>query len=278
MSLRIYNTLSRKKEVFEPLVPGQVMYAVNPGGGLRRILWQVIKSQPAGVLAQPTDAVRKQVIDDYKLLQAYGTSALKAAEKIAEKARTEGLEAAAKTAKLETIVTEATTRLTMRSPQSMVFMRNMQRAWMNRPPEGMPLEEYNARIQAEAIRVSRMVRPYEYLPSMIEGVDLKTPAAYKRFLDRVFELVPEDIDEPVAPGSPGPVVTIPMPTARAHFVVQRVGYTPAVADDFKETERRKLADQILATGEWIARVRFFGYKTTIARTEYKVIQPKQSDQ
>ena len=261
-----------------PLVPGQVMYSFNDAG-LRRILWQVIKSQPATVLKEPTDVVRKQVIEDYKLLAGYMTPALRAADAIAEKARTVGLEAAAKAEKMETIVTVPTARLTAESPQMMAYWRTRYQLSMSGRPQGMTEAEFEAQLHQIAMREAMQRRPHVYVPSMIEGVDLKTSAAYKRFLDRIFELVPDDINKPVAPGPLGPVITIPMPTARAHFVVQRIGYTPAVAGDFNETERRKLADEILANTAWDARVGFFTYRFIVARVDYEDLYRKeQSDQ
>ena len=262
----------------KPLVPGQMMYAVNSNAGFRRILWQVVKAQPAVVLKEPTDAVREKVITDYKLFASYMTPALRAADAIAEKARSVGLEAAAKAEKIETIVTEPTARITAISRQAQIRNNIMQQAFMSGLPQGVTVQQYMAQVQAYAERIAMMARPSEYPPSRIEGVDLKTPAARKRFLDRVFELVPDDIDKPVAPGPLGPVVTVPMPTERAHFVVQRVGYTPAVSGDFLVTGRRKLADEALANAAWSARVGFFGYKSIVARVGYEdTYRRKQSD-
>ena len=259
----------------KPLVPGQVMYTF--GGA--RILWQVVKAQPAAVLKEPTAAVTEQVIEDYKLLAGYMTPALRAADAIAEKARTVGLEAAGKAAKMETIVTAPTSRITAISRQAIIRQSVMQQAFMSGMPQGMTIQEYMAQVQAYAERIAMMARPHEYPPSTIEGVDLKTPAAAERFLERVFELVPADIDKPVAPGPLGPVITIPVPTARAHFVVQRIGYTPAVGGDFKEIARGKLTDEALANAAWRARVEFFGYKSIVARVGYEDLhQRKPSDQ
>ncbi|MDP6546409.1 MAG: hypothetical protein QGH60_20705 [Phycisphaerae bacterium] len=263
----------------KPLEPGQVMYAMNANAGLRRILWQVVQAQPADELKELTDAVKEDVIADCKILSGYMTPALRAAAALAEKARTVGLEAAGKAANMETTVTAPTARLTARSRQAEIRQSVMQQAFMGGLPQGMTIQEYMAQVQAYAERVAMMARPYEYSFSTIEGIDLKTPAATKLFLDRVFELVPDDIEKPIAPGPLGPVITIPMPTARAHFVVQRVGYTPAVAGDFKEIGRRKLADQDLANAAWLARAGFFSYKSTILRVGYKDrTEKKQSDQ
>jgi len=209
-----------------PLVPGQVMYAFNDAG-LRRILWQVIKSQPPATLKAPTtDAVQKEVIADYKLLAGYMTGALRAADAIAEKARAVGLEAATKAEKMETVVTEPTARLMVWPGQAMARQRAMREASMGGLPPGFTVQEFIARLNAYGDRVAMGYRPYDYPPSMIEGVDLKTPAAYKRFLDRVFELVPDDINKPIAPGPLGPIITIPMPTARAHLLYSGLATCP----------------------------------------------------
>jgi hypothetical protein len=268
-----------------PFKSGQVMYTFS-GNAVRRVLWQVIKSQPAGVLKTPTAEVQKKVIEDCKILAGYMTPAMKTAEAIAQKARTVGLEAAAESEKMETILTDPVSRLTAISPAGMVSRRIMQQAYMGGLPEGVNIQEYMSQIQAYAAREAMPYKPYEYPVSRVRtakadyatpnNIDLKTTEGYKRFIERVFELVPEDIEKPIAPGPLGPVITIPMPTARAHFVVQRVGYTPAVGSDFKDGGRKELLDQALANAAWNARVGFFTYGRIVQRVEYKDRAQQQS--
>jgi len=262
----------------KPLVPGQIMYSFS-GSGLRRILWQVIESRPAAVLDQPEGAVRKDVIADFRTIEGYKTLALRAAEQLAQKARTSSLEAAAKEAKLDATETAPVSRLTSQSQRDLVRRNIMQQAFMRGLPEGVDIQEYMAYIQQVADREAVAYRPNDYVPSRIEGLDFKTPLAAKRFLDRVFELVPVDVDKPVIPGEPGPVITVPMPTERAHFVVQRIGYTPAVAADFAESDRTRLTEEALANTEWDARKEFFGYASIAARLEYEdLYRSKEADQ
>jgi hypothetical protein len=266
----------------KPLVPGKTMYAFNDAG-LRRILWQVIESRPATVLKEPTDMVRKKVIEDYKVLESYRAAASRAADGLAQKARVVGLEAAAKEAKIEPIVSEPTARLSAWSQRDMIRQTILNNAirqiYSGGLPQGVTPQQYIESAKAYAASVALGYRPRVYSASMIPGVDFKSLASAKRFLDRVFELVPEDIEKPIAPGPLGPVITIPMPTARAHFVVQRIGYTPAVESDFKETARGELAQEALANAEWDARDGFFSYKSIVKRTDYKDLYGKKdSDQ
>jgi hypothetical protein len=264
------------------LVPGQTMYAFNKTG-LRRILWQVIKSRPAAVLEVPTDMVRKNVVEDYKVITSYKTAALRAADGLAQTARIVGLEAAAKEAKIEPIVTEPTARLSAWSQRDMIRQTVLNNAirqiYSGGLPSGVTPQQYIESAKAYAASAAMGYRPRVYSPSMIKDVDFKSTASAKRFLDRVFELVPEDVDKPIAPGPLGPVINIPMPTDRSHFVVQRIGYTPAVAIDFKETARAELAQEALANSEWDARVGFFSFRAIAQRVKYEdQYRKKESDQ
>jgi hypothetical protein len=163
------------------------MYAYSDSG-LNRILWQVVESRAATVLKEPTDAVRKKVIADCRILDSYKTEAFRAADRIAKAAGTLGLEAAAKNAKLESVVTSPTSRITARSQRDMIRQSIMQQAFMRGMPEGVTIQEYMRQIQAYADSLSVMYRPHDYPPSMIEGVELQSLAASKRFVDRAFEL------------------------------------------------------------------------------------------
>ena len=264
----------------KPLARGQVMYAFDDGG-LNRILWQVVELKPAEILTEMTDAVRKDVIADYKTLQSFKTSASRAADKLAARARAVGLEAAAREADIETISSEPIARLTSQSQRDIIRQAVMRQAFMSGMPQGVSIQDYMAQVQAYADRLAVGYRPRDYMPSMIEGVDLKTRQAAERFLKRVFDaVVPVDIDKPLPAGKVGPVAAIPMPTARTHYVVERIGYAPAVVGDFVSTERAKLADEAIANSQWDALKGFFSSAGIIQRMSYEAgakPKPEESD-
>jgi len=261
----------------KPLFPGRTMY-VSTATGQHQILWQAVESRPAAILKAPVGDVRKDVIRDFKILQAYKTIARGTAENLVKKATLSGLEAAAKEAKLDHYDSEPTARLSAWSRRDQINMQVRYMAMMP-PPAGMTREEHQARLMSFA-RQAMNYRPREYSPSMVKDVDVKTIPAAQRFIDRIFDdnakLVPVNIEAPIAPDSIGPVISIPMPTARAHYVVQRIGYTPAVVSDFKDVERKNLAQTAVDNSEWDARQVFFGYTKIAARAKYELLTNKKA--
>ena len=246
----------------KPLQPGRVMYSSS---GNSRVLWQVVESKPEETLKTPTDDVRKQVIEDYKILKAYDIAGA-AAVKLAQSAKKDGLEAAAAALpdKIETTVADSVSRVTERAPQN-EFQRNMvQQAFSRGMPQGMNIEQFFAQVGAYA----EQVRPYAYPPSMVRDVDVTTLQARKLFVDRVFEMVPDDIEKPVVDDGKGPVITVAVPQARAYYVIQRVGYVPAVAADFAAAKSR-LADQAVQNNAWDSRDNFFKLANIVRRTGYE---------
>ncbi|MDP6046460.1 MAG: hypothetical protein QGG25_12695 [Phycisphaerae bacterium] len=248
------------------LSSGRVMYTFS-AGGLNRILWQLTESKAAEILTQPNDKVLKDVAADCKLLESYKNAASRVADKIAARARTIGLEAAAKEADMETVSTEPVSRLTSQSQRDMIRQTLLRQAIMGGIPEGVSIQDYMAQIQAYGDRLAMNYRPHDYMSSMVQGVELKTPKAAKRFLERAFELAPADVDKPL-PAGVGPIVTIPMPTAKAHYIVQRIGYMPAVVGDFEQIARGELAQEALANAQWEARMGFFSYPKIVARVGF----------
>ena len=144
----------------------------------------------------------------------------------------------------------------------------MQQAFRSMP-QNANIQEYLAQVQASAERLAINYRPRDYVPSRVPGVEAQSLQAAKRFLDRVFTLVPvpDDIEKPIAAGDIGPVVNIPMPTDRAHYIVQRVGYTPAVVADFERTIA-VLASEAMANAKWEARRGFFAFSNIASRVAY----------
>ncbi len=260
----------------KPLTRQQPMYTFS-NMSIRRVLWQVVKAADAAVLKKPNEAVRKQVIKDCMIANAYRTLAMAAADKIAKRARGVGLEAAVKEAGIESSQAGPVARMVAVSPRQQEMRRYYDGA-MNQIrsgglPPGVDQMQYIQRILANAESIGMMYKPFAYVAPSIDGVQFKNADAAKRFVQRIFELVPKDIEKPIAPGTTGPVVTIPMPTDRAHYVVQRVGYTPAVVGDFQTAERGNLARQALENLKWEARGGFFGYASIVSRVDFKL--PKQ---
>jgi len=262
----------------KPLTLGRTMH-VSTATGQHQILWQVVESRPAATLKAPVGDVRKDVIRDYKILQAYKTTARGVAENLAKKAATIGLEAAAKETKFDHYDSDPTARLSAWSRRDQIIMQARYMGMMS-PPAGMSREEYQTRIMNNATMQAMNHRPREYSPSMVKDIDVKTLPAAQRFIDRIFDetaqLVPLNIEAPIAPDAIGPVISIPMPTARAHYVVQRIGYTPAVVSDFKGGERKNLVQTALDNSEWDARQAFFNYTKIVARAKYKLLINKKA--
>jgi hypothetical protein len=81
--------------------------------------------------------------------------------------------------------------------------------------------------------------------------------------------VPADVDRPLSADEQGPLAIVPMPTIHSVFVIQRVGYTPAVVGDFEDTQRARLAGEMLEVSKWRGRVEYFACDNIIARTHYE---------
>jgi len=255
-----------------PLVHGPVMFIPGSGGtGLNRVLWQVTESRPAHVPQKIEGQLRREVIDGWKLLEAYRTLAAKTAENLAKKAAIIGLEAAAKSADMETSVIGPVPRKARFSAAEMIRRRYLQEAYqllMSGRIRSEDMQRYMAQMKAQADREAMAYRPVAYAPSAVGTLDLKVPAASQRFLERAFTMVPKDIEKPVTPDPKAPVIAIPMPTARAHFVIQRTAYSPAVISEFEEGGRAQLAREALAVIQWQARNAFFGYNSIVRRLNY----------
>ncbi|MDP7163505.1 MAG: hypothetical protein QF792_08440 [Phycisphaerae bacterium] len=234
--------------------PGRVMY-VGPGR-MGRLLWRIIEAEPAHVLDEPTAEVRQQVVKDLKILKAFATGATDSAEKIKKHAEEVGLEAAAKAQKMETTETGAIARLVSVRPAQWAYWRALQQG----------ADQQQARAQAEA--ASFLEKPIVFLPPGVRGV-FAPRAAGGHFLVRAFELVPADVDRPLSADEQGPLAIVPMPTIHSVFVIQRVGYTPAVVGDFEDTQRARLAGEMLEVSKWRGRVEYFACDNIIARTHYE---------
>jgi len=257
----------------QPFMPGQVMF-VQSDSGLNRVLWQVVKSRAAHEPETLDAELRKKVIDDWKLLEAFRAQASQAAKDIAKKAATVGLEAAAKSADMETTVVGPVARKVRFSMAEMIRRQLMQQAiqqlfMRGGLPQGLTEQEFMRQVSGQAERAAMSYRPVDYMPSSVGKLDLKVAAASQLFLGRVFyNMVPKNIEEPVTADPTAPVVTIAIPPAGAHFVAQRTAYAPAVISDFERTERAQLAREAQAIIQWRARNVFFGYDSIVKRVNY----------
>jgi hypothetical protein len=261
----------------KPMTRQQPMYTFG-NMSIRRVLWQVVKSVDATVLTKPDEAVGKLVVKDCMTANAYRTLAMAAAAKIAKRARGVGLEAAVKEAGIESSEAGPIARLVAIAPRQQQISQYYRDAMRQMTP-GMDQNQFIQRVMANAEAIGMMYQPFAYVTPDVSDLRFKTRKSASRFIERVFELVPkaEDIEKPIDPGTPGPVVTIPMPTDHAHYVVQRVGYTPAVIGEFlgavaedQAGERSNLARQALENLKWKARGEFFNYTKIVERVGFEI--------
>ena len=232
--------------------PGPVMY-VGWQGSMGRLLWRLIDARAAHVLDEPTDKVRKRIITDLKELRAFSGKAADLAEKIRKQAEKVGLEAAAKAEKMETLETGPIARKVRVKPAAYILQQ-----------VSLGLMDWN-----QAQRLMILARPVAFEPSRAPGVRLPSASANERLMSRAFLLVPEDIEKAPPEGEQGPVAVVPVPPSRSVFVIQRVGYTPALIGDFENIHRAGLTSDVQALGEWAGRVEYFTCDRIIVRTDYK---------
>ena len=232
--------------------PGPVMY-VGWQGSMGRLLWRLVDARAAHVLVEPTDEVRKRIITDLKELRAFSGKAADLAEKIRKQAEKVGLEAAAKAEKMETLETGPIARKVRVKPAAYILQQVR-----------LGLTDWN-----RAQRLMILARPVAFEPSRAPGIRLPSASANERLMSRAFELVPEDIENAPPEGVQGPVAVVPVPPSRSVFVIQRVGYTPALIGDFENIHRAGLTNDLQAVSEWAGRVEYFTCDRIIARTDYK---------
>ncbi len=226
-----------------------------------RLLWRLSETHPAHTPEQLTDKLRKKVIEDIKVREAFQL-ALAEAEKLMSAGQKAGLKAAAKTAGLKTTETGLFARKTISSPLAQLAI----------------LVGQGLITQEEA-----MVRWLYQQPVIIEWSqlpDISTPTdeLRKHFLEAAFSLVPEDVepkpgDEPY-PQTPPALTSVELPASHEVLILQRVGYHPAVAVDYEKTGRTEFTWVLKSLRDWEARIAWFGWEDVETRSGFERAEPE----
>ena len=198
-----------------------------------RLIWQLTGAESQREPEKLTDALKLQVIRDWKIRIAFLNQAAKTASKIADKARKATLESAAKSARVE-------------SAKAGPFARRRV-AW------GMPIRFVPSDV------------PTMELPPM--PLNARSDACL-RVLEKIFSLIPHRI-EPPYPDKPVAVAVVPVAALRAVFVIQRTDYRPPVRSLFENPWKARLAKALMDIQRHDARQNWFEYQSIVDRTGFK---------
>jgi len=207
---------------------GPRMYVLGARPG--RLLWRLLDAKPSMALepvedvSQLDEQVRKKVVEDLKLQQAFELASLKARQILAEARKATDLVDVAKKAGYEAWDTKFFARKMRVSPQEQLIK----------------LAQLMGKMTPQIYMQIVLSRPHMFTWTRLQDLDLPGEEANRQFITEVFKLVPEDV-EPPYPAGPGPMAVVPVPAARQVFVVQRIGYRPAVLGRFEHAENDKPA-------------------------------------
>lgn len=223
---------------------GPEMYVRDIDGKVTgRVLWQLSRIAPAHEPKVLTESLKRQVISDFKIRQAFATKAKAFARVIEADAVNSGLATAATAADLASEVTRLFAR------KRMVWDRY--RMMWGMPPafpaNDVPLMELPPMPAPQAGRIR------EYIQR------------------KVFALVPRNV-EPRNVGLPYPdraLAVVPVAPLQAVFVVERIDYRPPVRSEYDD-KRGMLALMLTEIEKWNARKAWFSYDNIIKRTGFEI--------
>lgn len=220
-----------------------------------RLRWRLAKVSPAHQPKAVSEELRSRIVKDLQIMDAFARG-----EKLAGKYRAEAekknLQAAAKSAKLETFETKLFSRKTRLSPR----MQLLQYAAMMR------------RMSLQAWIHAWMLQPYVYQWNRVEKIDLPTVQHGEFFMSRAFSLVPADIEK-LSSASKSPIAIFPLPASREILLLERADYKPALVDEFKKEGRLGITQELLENRQWSARARWFNIRNIEIRTGFVKQQP-----
>ena len=250
---------------FEAGMDGPRMYV----GGMRRgrLLWRLAKASPARRPAAITPELRKQIVDDLRIQEAFGAMA-KLSETLLADARKKGLTAVAGQRKKETVDTDLFARKVRFSQREQMQRVLMYRDYMMRQ-SGMsrPFQWYAAFFQTFLLPPTQFV--WTTMAQPVTGVDLppaEGPA--EAFMKVAFSLVPADVEKPFADPKPA-VARFPVPSKRQVLLMQRIGYEPGLISEFENTESARIAKDWVARRRWLALQEWFSLKRIKGRTAFQ---------
>ena len=212
---------------------GPEMYVRDLDGKVTgRALWQLAGIAPAHEPKVLTESLKRQVINDFKVREAFATEAKAFARVIEADAAKAGLAIAATASSLASEVTRLFSRKRMVWDMPPAFPAN-DVPLMELPPMPAP--------QANGIR--------QYIQR------------------KVFALVPRNV-EPPYPDKPRAIAVIPVAPLQAVFVVERIDYRPPVKRECDD-QRNMLALMLTEIEKWNARKAWFSYDNIVKRTGFK---------
>lgn len=216
---------------------GPEMYLRGEDGQVTgRVLWHLSRVAASHEPKVLTESLKRRVISDFKVRQAFRGEAKTLAGKIEADAAKAGLAAAAKKADLASNVTGLFARRRLVWGMPPAFVAN-DVPFMELPPMPGP--------QARRIR--------QYLQH------------------KVFALVPRNV-EPPYPNKPRALAVVPVGALRAVFVIERIDYRPPVRSEY-DRQRNMLAMMLGQIQRWNARKAWFGYDNIVRRTGFKAERP-----
>ncbi len=238
-------------EIGKPGQMMQVMESRQSRNAIGLLLWNLVKVELSHAAGEITPGIKDRIVRDVRLQNALNGAAKKAAEELLALAKTKGLLTAAKTMKLKAETSELFTRKSEVDPRMYLYQMVMSRQVD----------------MATAMEQIFLVPQMDVLPSQIKGVQGPSMAVSK-LRDKAFEMVPADINKPVDTSKPGPVAVVPAASARAIYVIERIGYLPAVAAEFTQEWRTKRIALFADRLEWKARELHFNPTSITKRTEF----------
>ena len=228
----------RRPAVMSVRQMGPEMYVRSEDGKVAgRVLWQLSRAVGAHEPKVLTEPLRRQVIRDFKIREAFTTNAKSLAEEIEADAKKAGLVIAAKAASL---------------PDNATGLFARKRLVWDMPPAFLPNDV-----------------PFMALPPM--------PAQQARrirehVLRKVFALAPSNV-EPPYPDKPRPVAVIPVAALWAVFVVERIDYRPPVKSEYENQWQTMLTASLMGIQRQNAHRAWFGYDNIIRRTGFEFAKP-----
>ncbi len=245
---------------------GSQMTVFGPKRGV--LIWRQAAAEAAHEPDELTDDIRQDVIRDIKIVKAL-TLAEKRAEELIAAAGTDGLEAAAKDADLESTTTGLFARRTMISPTQML-MRLIQSGYYD------PAELF-----VQILKIS----PVELNPSRVSGVELAAsdPSAglAEAFMAKAFSLVPQKVepaqgDDPY-PDKPYAMISVKLPGSGTVLVLQREDYRPPIISDFQQRGRQMIVQVLSIAASSSDRRNWFDLEQAKTRLDFQPIKNTEKE-
>ncbi len=232
-------------------VEGATMLSIGAQPG--QVVWRVAQAVPAHSLEgdEPTEELKKQVVADLRLAKAFAL-ARQYAQELLERSDEDGLAAVAEAEGLEAIETDFFARRTKVSPKSEIIL----------------MARMTGRFDADTRASFMLARPMDYATTRLQELELPTLADHVEFVRQAFSLAPQDGEEvPIEK-------VVPMQAIGQVLILKRMDYMPAYREQFEETGRGELAQELMAIRIWLAQQTWFTLANIQGRLDYYEPTPK----